>query len=60
MVIEVTVGSDGKVTSTRCVSTSALAVDLAVCVLGQVRTWTFHRKPGEPFVLRYPLVFRAE
>jgi TonB family protein len=59
-VFDVTVSSDGKVDRVQCVSISAASVDLAACILDQVRTWTFRPPPGETVVFRYPVTFRSE
>lgn len=60
LILELTVGSDGTVTGARCSSITAPSVSLALCVLEQIRGLTFRRRPGAPFRVSYPLIFRAD
>jgi len=59
LVLDMTIASDGTVSRARYASLTAPSVDLALCVLEQVRTLTFRRAPGEPIQIRYPLIFRS-
>lgn len=59
LVLDFTIGSDGTVTRAGCSSITAPSVDLALCVLAQIRTTRVRRRPGEPVEVSYPVTFRS-
>lgn len=59
LVLDFTIGSNGRVTRASCSSITAPSVDLALCVLARIRVLVFERRPGGPIDIRYPLIFRS-